>query len=525
MAEIFKVHIPFLDDVKEKGLKDALVAKTDESVERLTAGMNIEAVRSMLRGDPVTRPNPRVKPHADGFWLHMRPTYFNKKVMPWYPTFRLGFLAVYFLVVETITGVILMFWYTPSTLVAYENMLNIMGNVPLGLMLRDLHKIGAEAMVAIVLLHMLRTYVTGSYKKPRQFTWHTGVWLLLFTLFLSFSGYLLPWDQLSLWAVTIGASMSEAAPPPVVGRIVDVLVRGGPGFGDIGLLRFYLGHVLLLPILLFIALGIHYYKVIIHGHSLPPGVEADGEDTARKVPMGVRDYFMPDVMTKELYWIALWTFIIIFAVTVGNLYHAPLEPHADPQITPLHTTAPWYFLWLQGMLKLGDKLIWGIIAPTVLLGFAFVLSYLEVGPSRRYIRRRLGMSFAALTVAVFAILSYMGTPYYAVSSSPDQEVMAVLAPQTHPGPLRGTPAEELVVGEYSTHAVASVPTAGLLELMELYEEELVKFGDDLPDSEGLMIIEDWQVGLKKITLRVLWNGGERAADLAVYLHADSNYED
>ena len=105
MAELFKVHIPFLDDVKEKGLKDALVAKTDESVERLTAGMNIEAVRSMLRGDPVTRPNPRVKPHADGFWLHMRPTYYNKKVMPWYPTFRLGFLAVYFLVVETITGV------------------------------------------------------------------------------------------------------------------------------------------------------------------------------------------------------------------------------------------------------------------------------------------------------------------------------------------------------------------------------------------------------------------------------------
>lgn len=525
MAALFKVHIPILDRIKEQGLKDALVATADESVERLTAGMNIGAVRSMLRGDPPTRPNPRVKPHADGFWLHMRPTYFNERVMSWYPTFRLGFLSVYFLVVETITGLILMIWYTPSPLVAYENMLDILGNVPLGLLLRDLHRIGAELMVMVVLLHMLRTFVTGSYKKPRQFTWHTGVWLLLFTLFLSFSGYLLPWDQLSLWAVTIGASMAEATPPPAVGRIVDLLLRGGPSIGANGLLRFYLLHVFALPLALYVALGVHYYKVIIHGHSLPPEDEAEGEDTARKVPMATRKYFMPDVMTKELYWIALWTFLIIFAVTVGNLFHAPLEPHADPQITPLHTTAPWYFLWLQGMLKLGDKVFWGVIAPGLLLGFAYVMPYIEMGPSRRYIRRRVGLAAGALTVAVFSILSYMGTPFYAVSSSPDQEVIAVLAPQTHPGPLRGTPTEELLAGEFSTSKLAVAPTEGLHELLTLMNDEIVIFGDELPQAEGIIIIEDWQPGLKKITLRVTWNGGDNAADQVVYLHADSNYEE
>ena len=226
---LFEVHIPILDDIKAKGLVPTLIAKTDEAVLRLTAGLNVEEIRSVLRGDPPKRPNPRTKPHADGFWMHMRPTYFHKKVMTLYPTFRLGWLSVYFQVFETITGLVLKLWYTPSPLVAFENMINIISNVPFGMMMRDLHRLGAEFMVMVVLLHMLRTFITGSYKKPRQFTWFTGGVLLLLTLFLSFSGYLLPWDQLSLWAVTIGASMAEAT--PVIGREVNLLVRGGPDFG------------------------------------------------------------------------------------------------------------------------------------------------------------------------------------------------------------------------------------------------------------------------------------------------------
>ncbi|MEE3227800.1 MAG: cytochrome b N-terminal domain-containing protein, partial [Chloroflexota bacterium] len=257
---LFRIHAPILDDIRSDGLMPTLIAKTDEVVTRLTAGLNVEEIRSVLRGDPPKRPNPRVKPHADGFWMHMRPTYFHNKVMALYPTFRLGWLSVYFLVFETITGLVLMLWYTPSPLVAFEDMQNIISNVPLGLMMRDLHRLGAEFMVMVVLLHMLRTFLTGSYKKPRQFTWFTGGVLLLLTLFLSFSGYLLPWDQLSLWAVTIGASMAEAT--PVIGREVNLLVRGGPDFGVNGLLRFYLLHVFALPLIAFIFLGVHYYKVI-----------------------------------------------------------------------------------------------------------------------------------------------------------------------------------------------------------------------------------------------------------------------
>jgi ubiquinol-cytochrome c reductase cytochrome b subunit len=97
-------------------------------------------------------------------------------------------------------------------------MIRLLSNVPFGQLMRDLHRLGAELMVAVVTSHMVRTYLTGSYKAPRQFTWFTGVILLVLTLFLSFSGYLLPWDQLAYWAVTIGTSMAEAVPPPLSAR-------------------------------------------------------------------------------------------------------------------------------------------------------------------------------------------------------------------------------------------------------------------------------------------------------------------
>jgi len=183
----------FLDDVKEKGLKKAVFELVDESVERLTAGLNIQDIREAMRGEPASRkPNPRLQPHADGFWLHMRPSYFHADMTGLYPTFRLGWLSTYLVFFETITGILLMVWYTPSPDVAYSNMLAMLSNVPMGQLVRDLHRLGAEAMVLIVSLHMVRTFFTGSYKKPRQFTWFTGLLLLAITGFLSFSGYLLP---------------------------------------------------------------------------------------------------------------------------------------------------------------------------------------------------------------------------------------------------------------------------------------------------------------------------------------------
>ena len=148
-----------------------------------------------------------------------------------------------------------------------------------------------------------------------------------------------------------------------------LIFRGAPELGANGLLRFYLVHVLLLPLLLFVFFGVHYYKVIIHGHSLPPQAENIGEDSAKRVPLDKTcllhsrsAYQRVDVGRR------VTTFII--TVLCIWFYHAPLENHADPQITPLGTTAPWYFLWIQGALKLGDKLFWGVIFPTIVFGWS-----------------------------------------------------------------------------------------------------------------------------------------------------------
>lgn len=520
---LFKFHIPILDDVKQKGLKTTLVDTTDDIVTRVTAGLGINDIRSVLRGDPPPKPNPRVKPHADGFWLHMRPTYFHNKVMPLYPTFRLGWLSVYFFVFEIITGLLLMIFYTPSPLVAYRNMLDLLSNVPFGQFLRDLHRLGAEGMVVVVALHMLRTFITGSYKKPRQFTWLTGVALLLITLFLSFSGYLLPWDQLALWAVTIGASMVEAIPPQQVGDTVNLLVRGAPEIGANGLLRFYLLHVFALPLIGIIITGVHYYKVILHGHSLPPEAEQVGEDTARRIPLDKRSYFLPDVATREIFLTVLVTCALIFAVTVGGLFSAKLEPHADSLVTPLHTTAPWYFLWLQGMLKLGDKVFWGLVAPGIIFNFLGILPYIEVGPSRRYIDRRIGLSVCAFFIMVLSVLTFMGTPFYGVSSSSDQEVFGHLVPQTHAGPVRVLNYEELTPGEYSTSEVEAAKTPALHEVLEAFHHEMGKY-QDLNGSEGKILIEQWQPELLKITFMIVKPDGSKT-EQDIFLHANSNYEE
>ena len=462
----------FVEQVREMGLKQASIAKADEAVERLTAGMNIGDIRSALRGDEPRRPNPRLRPHADGFWFHIRPSFYHTEVTHIYPTFRLGWLSTFMFVWETITGIFLMVFYTPSPLVAYSNMWNIMSNVPLGQLFRNMHRLGAEVMVLVVALHMLRTFVTGSYKKPRQFTWVTGMILLVLTLMLSFSGYLLPWDQLAYWALTVFLSGAEAAPAPAaVNENILLILQGAPSLGAGGLLRWYLLHVLLMPLLLAIFFFVHYYKVVLHGLSLPPGREEIGEDTAKRVPRDERTYFIPDILTNELMWTALVTLFLV----AGSLWFwdAPLENHADPVVTPLHVVAPWYLSWSQGWLKLAPAPIVVGFIPVLLVAF-MVMPYFEVGKSRRYADRRVGLSVAMLFIAFMLVSNWMGSPEYRVESSAEQEVAAKLLPQEGPSIMLAVPFENLPPGTYLPgQVIAGNPflTEGLQEferLMRLY---------------------------------------------------------
>lgn len=522
-------EFPLLKRVKEKGLRAGIAESLDEFVERTTVGLNIADSRALLQGGALSKPNVRLKPHADAFWTHMRPTYFHVDSVGLYPSFRLGYLSTYLFILETITGLILMVFYTPSVNMAYGNMLDIISNVPFGLLMRDLHRLGAEAMVAIVSLHMLRTFITGSYKKPRQYTWATGFILFVLTLGLGFTGYLLPWDQLALWAVTIGASMAEAAPPPVVGEFVNILIKGAPDLGQGGLLRFYLLHVFAFPSALLILFGIHYYKVVVHGHSLPPESEEPGEDSAAKIPLPKRRYFLIDQLTTELLWVAFITFIFVVAVTF--FYDAPLEPHSNPLSTPLHTVAPWYFLWIQGLLKLGDKTLMGVIVPTILGGAFTLWPYFDVGPNRRWASRRPAIMLSLIFVAFIFVLTWMGTPGFRVVTSADQEIMFEMAPSAKVGLVRPIPFEELEVGSYNTEpgGYASLSEdSEFYHVMEEFDHMIEEASDSLLNVEGFVVVEDLQENLKGVTVRIVWDDPDNPSETItneafVPVHADSNY--
>jgi quinol-cytochrome oxidoreductase complex cytochrome b subunit len=535
--------------------KDKALQAIDHRTRIITAGMGLDELRAVMRGDPPTeRPNPRYKVHTTSFLFHIKPRYYEKASTIFSHTFRLGFLTTLFFFVETVTGLILMVYYTPSPEKAYGSIQNLLSNVAFGQLLRDVHRLGAEAMVLFTALHMLRTYLTGSYKQGRSFTWLTGVVLLLITLGLSFSGYLLPWDQLAYWAVTIGTSMVEAA--PFVGTELNLLLRGGPDIGADGLLRFYLGHVVLLPLLAALVVSIHYYKVSReHGISLPARFE-EGDITPEKKKEGKRrlDY-IPELLTGEVFWTALG--LLLLVILSAFFYHAPLEGIANPQRTPLDTEAPWYFLWLQGMLKidpasiienglakigihvelgqyLNSKTIMGIILPTIIFGILFAVPYIDRNPNRSLYKRPVAVSLGILAVIGLLILSFMGTPHYGIETPAATRIIQDMAPEEGTGPLHEVPFDQLQPGVYivnQTQPEEICPDMpfGCPALEELFVEYSNRVNEaevsgDLPEAEAVLVIEDWQENLRKVTPRITWvesiDGSRQIYSRHIYLHRD-----
>jgi len=229
--------------------------------------------RSVFRHDYADTVRNRALEVTGNVFLHLHPITIPKHALRVRFTYCLGGLTFFLFLVETVTGVLLMFYYRPVPEYAYMDMKTLQYAVTFGDVLRNLHRWGAHLMVITVMLHMLRVFLTGSYRPPREFNWVVGVSLLVLTLLLSFTGYLLPWDQLAFWAVTVGTNMAAATPfigaeGPFhnlfgVGANNDVrfLLLGDVRVGSSALLRFYVLHCVALPLVAGVLMMVHFWRV------------------------------------------------------------------------------------------------------------------------------------------------------------------------------------------------------------------------------------------------------------------------
>ena len=221
--------------------------------------MQNRVYRSIVRHGALDTNRNRALLVFSNFFLHIHPVKVRVRAMAFTRTFYLGGLAAAAYFILVVTGVFLMFYYHPSVPRAYEDMKDLQFVVYMGPFLRNLHRWAAHAMVALVLLHMVRVFFAGAYRPPREFNWVIGVVLLLITILLSYTGYLLPWDQLAFWGVTVGTNMADAV--PVVGDDVKFLLLGGNAVNENALLRFYVLHCVVLPLFLVVLVSVHIWRV------------------------------------------------------------------------------------------------------------------------------------------------------------------------------------------------------------------------------------------------------------------------
>ncbi|HZQ71227.1 MAG TPA: cytochrome b N-terminal domain-containing protein [Terriglobales bacterium] len=384
------------------------------------------------------------------FFLHLHPVKVHRNSLRATFTFGLGLISFFLFFILVVTGILLMFYYVPSTSQAYDRMLDLRGTVAFGIFLRNLHRWSAHGMVAAVFLHMCRVFLTGSYKPPREFNWVLGVLLLLVTLFMSFTGYLLPWDQLAFWAITVGTSIASYA--PLVGKQVKFLLLGDSTVGQEALLRFYVLHVAVLPAVLSLLVAIHFWRIrkdgglsrpaeedelapqpnveVVTGPALvmatSPAAAAAAKPVLQKRQYGIQGLVrgpftkIGNVPDRSVFsWPNLFMAeLVVFLITVAGVllvslyFNAPLEEPVNVMHPPNPAKAPWYFLGLQE--QVSYSAFWGGVGiPTLEVVLLLLVPYLDrkiAGVGRWFARERLLANSLFLTfVVVNVILIVIGT--------------------------------------------------------------------------------------------------------------------
>jgi quinol-cytochrome oxidoreductase complex cytochrome b subunit len=409
------------------------------------------AWRSVFRNPLPSSDLGRASTSFTNFFLHIHPVKTHRHSLKATYTFGLGLFAFFLFLILAVTGVLLMFYYVPSTTQAYDRMLDLRGTVAFGIFLRNMHRWAAHGMVAVVFLHMCRVFLTGSYKPPREFNWVLGIVLLLLTFFSSFTGYLLPWDQLAFWAITVGTSIAGYA--PLMGKEIRFLLLGDSNVGQEALLRFYVLHVAVLPAALSLLVAIHFWRIRKDGGlSRPPEEDELGAPQLQPVPMplgadvavatakagvvtipaiekrrygiqglvrgpftkvgNVSDrsvFSWPNLLTAEL---LVFVLTVAGVLVVSLFFNAPLEEPVNVMHPPNPAKAPWYFLGLQEMVSYSA--FWGGIGiPTIEVLILLLVPYLDrkpIGVGKWFARERLLANSLFMTfVVVNIILMIIGT--------------------------------------------------------------------------------------------------------------------
>jgi quinol-cytochrome oxidoreductase complex cytochrome b subunit len=288
-----------LERVQEdvKALPQVLKEKTKEELAALKEPEKTQLYRSIFRVKHDDQPRNRALSVLTNVFFHLHPAKVNRDAVRYSYTWGMGGITFYLFLVLTITGVLLMFYFHPSKVQAFRDILYLEHDVPFGKLLRNMHRWAAHLMIIAVWLHMFRVFMTGSYKRPREFNWCVGVILMVLTMLLSFTGYLLPDDQLGFWAVTVGTNMARATPGlghegplgPELGMTAFNDVRfallGGSIVDANALLRAYIWHCIAIPLIASVFMGVHFWRVRKDGGiSGPAPVMLESEMKEEKGP-------------------------------------------------------------------------------------------------------------------------------------------------------------------------------------------------------------------------------------------------
>ncbi|MCB9436527.1 MAG: cytochrome b N-terminal domain-containing protein [Anaerolineales bacterium] len=327
----------------------------------------------------------RMKAVMNSLLLHIHASKVPARSLKFTYTFGLGGLSLLLIMMLIVTGIMLMFVYTPSPDSAYTDMLALQSTVAFGQLIRNLHHWSGNLLLVVVFLHMLRVFYTGAFRHPREFNWVIGVGLLLLVVMANFTGYLLPWDQLAYWAVTVGTSLLDYV--PVVGEQISLLILGGPEVSGATLRNFYGLHLAIVPMMILMIVSVHIFRVRRDVGTVPRNLDEEPLKRLEKVTT------LPHLVSRE----AVFAIVMIGLILLWSTWvNAPLEEAANPDHSPNPAKAAWYFMGLQELLLHFHPFFAAIVIPALALGGLMMLPYLRTDMDTEgvWFRSRMGRKLA-----------------------------------------------------------------------------------------------------------------------------------